>query len=167
MDFSDAWDHFRHDEYRKGFEKALPSAAGNMVRGRREQLEGQTLKGYGPKFFGKEQIGITKFELLLRYMSLAPVRLQKISEVQWSDKQIKAKYLKMRNSMLRKYKHYHVLPYNKRSPEYLIKLENERNHYNELVNTLDPKTLIPYATDPWLKRQLKTAFKPSKFERNR
>jgi dCMP deaminase len=167
VDFSDAWDHFRHDEYRKGFEKALPSAAGNMVRGRREQLEGQTLKGYGPKFFGKEQIGITKFELLLRYMSLAPVRLQKISEVQWSDKQIKAKYLKMRNSMLRKYKHYHVLPYNKRSPEYLIKLENERNHYNELVNTLDPKTLIPYATDPWLKRQLKTAFKPSKFERNR
>ena len=166
-DWYDAYGHFRYGETSKGFEDLLPAAFGNVKKGMREAEEGITLQSYGKKFYGKKQITITPFEEYLRYFSLAPIRLQKIQEKQWSDKQIRTKYERMRRRLYSRYKAYLAKPFHKRDPGYLIKLENKRNHYNSLVNTLDQKRKIPYITTKGLARNLKAANTPDIYERNR
>ncbi|MDA3807192.1 MAG: hypothetical protein PF440_04680 [Thiomicrorhabdus sp.] len=167
LDVIKAIDHFHYDEYSKATEVFMFSMLGNIVKGKREYYEGITTAGYGPKYYGKEAIKTSEYEFLLRILSLTPNRLQIIGAKQWSEKKQKAKYDKIRKGMLRKYKHYLAKPSGKRSAERLYTLEVARQHYNEQVSELDPNLLVPYATNAWLIRNLKTAFKPSKFERNR
>ena len=138
-----------------------------MIKAKREYTEGLTTEGYIPKFYGQDPIKLTKYEFLLRFLSLTPNRIQKISEKQWSETKQKAKYSRMRSGILREYRHYFVKPPSERNPERLYTLALRRQHYNEQVSELNPNLFIPYATDPWLVRNLKASFKASKRERYR
>ncbi|RLC08769.1 MAG: hypothetical protein DRI24_22845, partial [Deltaproteobacteria bacterium] len=167
LDVAKAIDHFRYDEYSKATEALMPLVIGNIVKGKREYYEGVTTGGYGPKYYGPNAVKSSEYEFLLRTLSLTPNRLQKVGAKQWSEKKQRAKYDKMRKGILRKYKHYLVKSPADRNPDRLYTLALARHHYNEMVSELSPNKLIPYATDKWLMRNLKTTFKPDRFERTR
>ncbi len=161
-DLINAYEHFKFDEYSKMAEDLLPSAFGNMYKGVREAEEGLSTTIYKPVFFGQEKVKLTTYEKLLRALSFAPARIQKIRDINWSEKQRRAKYTKLRSDLLRRYNAYFAQPYYKRNREDLIYLHSLRAKYNDLVNTLKDKSNIPVATNKWLATQIKRAQKAPK-----
>jgi len=156
----------RHGEWSKAIEKALPSAAGTPLKALRVRREGATTKGYAPKFFGKEQIGITGPEIALMMMAFNPARTSGETEKQWHEKLTKMSYKKDRDKINRAMRRY-TLRDSKLNPKQVVKIQSMMNDYNKRVSNSSPTLNEKYLSWSKLHQNLQQSMKPSAYERAR
>jgi len=129
--------------------------------------EGVTTGSYAPVYYGDKQLKGTFAESVLRMFSFSPSRLSGIRDKQWSETKVRQEYTKERSNILRKYKRYYTISIKDRHPEDLLSLANEVRAYNDSTYQSKRTLMIPFINYKWLQSNLKQAFKPSKYERQR
>ena len=83
---------FGKGEVSKGFEKALPTGMGTMLKANREQREGITTGGYSPIWYGDEPLKTTGGGSVARFFGFNPSVTSGVREKLWSEKRIEQKY---------------------------------------------------------------------------
>ena len=145
----------------KSFEKAAPTGFGNLVRAYRESTEGATTWTNAPKFFGREQIKLSPVEAFYRTLSFNPARINRISEIQYSDKKLEQKYKERRDDIFAKFKRYWINGLYDES-EY-ANLLAEVSNYNEDAGQASQTIITPKL----IRMAYKRAWLPPKRERER
>jgi hypothetical protein len=152
----------------KGFEKMLPLALGNILKGIREGTEGVTTGSNAPVFHGKDPLVADTVDALLRMLSFNPSRIAAIREKQWRETMIEAKYRTMRSEIYARFKRFYLGDKKDRSKAKYIDLIAEVREYNTRVKGRGLLAKgIPLISKATLKSNLRRAFRPSKRERLR
>lgn len=165
----DVWDaakHFRHREWSKGAEKALPTFLETPLKGYRFYTEGVTTKTYSPVFYGEDQLKADELELFMMAFSFNTARLSGIREKQWKEKNVQGSFSKDRQNILRRLKKIKMSsdPENIKA---LARIQEEIDDFNLRVETAPARYKVNYLTWTQLNRSLRQAMKPSKFEKQR
>lgn len=153
--------HAKRGEGLKAIEALLPTAFGSMSKSWREGHEGVTTGNYGSVFYGNEPLTASDYDAFLRFFSFNPSRLSGIREMQWHEKQVKAKYQEDKTAIYAEIKRLR-LKGEGISPEVLKAIYR----YNERVALAGRPDIKPI-TMKGIKSMLKRNQKASKLERNR
>ncbi|MGD9212820.1 MAG: hypothetical protein PVI90_18695, partial [Desulfobacteraceae bacterium] len=145
----------------------MPNFLANPLRALRER-EGVTTWSNTPIFYGNEPVVADNAETFLRTLSFSPARLATISEKQWKERKVEAKYLDMRRDIYARFKSFYGKRPNKRSEKEMVSLLVEVKEYNERVKGRGLRQKgIPFITSKSIKNNLRRAFRPPKKERLR
>jgi len=153
--------HLRRGEIGKGLEAIAPTAIGSMSKAWRENTEGVTTGNYGSVFYGDEPLKADTFDAALRFLSFNPAKISGIREKQWNEREVAEKYQSRKREIYAKIKRLHI-----QGKEITPELMKEIATYNERVIGSGRGDIKPI-TPKGIRRMLKTANTPSKFERGR
>jgi hypothetical protein len=156
--------HFWHGETSKGFEKALPGALGNMLKGHREKTEGLTKENYSPVIEDSKYVKGTDLDFVRRFMSFAPAELSTVRNVAWKESEVQRKYQDKRASIAREFNRLSLQGKPATDPEW-AELWKDISVYNKRASNVDPKYGVPYIDYNWLKQTYMSNFKPDKYGR--
>jgi hypothetical protein len=161
LDTKKGFDHILKGEMAKGVEALLPTAFGSFSKSIREHNEGITTGNYGSVFYGDEPLKASTADAFIRFLSFNPSRLSGIREMQWHERQVKARYQADKTAIYAKIKR---LDINGKglTPEILKEIYS----YNERVIGADRRDLSRI-TPSSIRSMLKRNKKASKLEMNR
>ena len=157
---------FGKGEVSKGFEKALPTGIGTMLKANREQREGVTTGGYSPVWYGEEPLKTTGGGSVARFFGFNPSVTSGVREKLWSEKRIERKYADERkriNDRIRRL----VLQNNGRIPrEDMDEIRGEVARYNERARGLAVPG-VPLIKASTIRQAIRSAKRPPRKERLR
>jgi len=153
--------------YREGFEKAAPTAIGNISKSFREQHQGVTTRSGNPVFFGKEQIKGTSYDTFLRLLAFSPTGIAEKRDIKWAEQTTRARYNKQKSDLYKRYKRLHSKPPHKRDRNKALVLRADIRDFNQEIRD---RKITRYVVPITLK-SLRSAFrrmkKPPKGDRLR
>jgi hypothetical protein len=157
---------FGKGEVSKGFEKALPTGMGTMLKAGREQREGVTTGGYSPVWYGEEPLKTTGGGSVARFFGFNPSVTSGVREKLWSEKRIEQKYAGERkriNDRIRRL----VLQNGGRIPrEDMDEIRGEVARYNERARGLAVPG-VPLIKASTIRQAIRSAKRPPRKERLR
>lgn len=164
-DLYDSLVYFSKAEWMKGAEKFFPTAAGSVIKARRESTEGVTTGTYLPVFYGSERLKADPIDAALRYLSFNPSRLSGIREKQWRELKVIEAYTKRRSEIKRKLNH--MLVNGTASEEKWADIFNKIQEYNNNAMAIPDKYRITIINDKWVIRAIRDTEIPKKREKIR
>lgn len=157
---------FGKGEVSKGFEKALPTGMGTMLKANREQREGITTGGYSPIWYGDEPLKTTGGGSVARFFGFNPSVTSGVREKLWSEKRIEQKYASERkriNDRIRRL----VLQNGGRIPrEDMDEIRGEVARYNERARGLSIPG-VPLIKASTIRQAIRSAMRQPRKERLR
>lgn len=148
----------------KGTEKVMPRAVGTVMQGYREYTEGVTTKKGAPVFSGREQIKENFLDALLKSLSFNPARIQRMKDIERSEKLTEFEYRDRRSAINSKFLEFFLRKPEDRSKVDLVDLIDQLKSYNERIRDRGLAGVEPMITSESLKMYISKNMKPSKRE---
>ncbi|MCP3940932.1 MAG: PLxRFG domain-containing protein, partial [Desulfobacteraceae bacterium] len=153
--------------YQEGFEKILPAAVGNVLKGYRESTSGVTTRSGSPVFWGKEQIKGDSIDMILRMLSFNPTNISKKKEIQWSEYRTQARYRAKKSEIIKKFKSQMNIAIDKRNRHDILKIKADIRDFNAEIKNKKLTRFGLLITDKSLKDAKRRNVKAPKRERLR
>jgi hypothetical protein len=163
VDLYQAGENILRGNVYKGVEKAMPRAIGTVMQASREYSQGVTTKYNAPVWFGNEQMQPSLYDTTLRILGFNPARLQRMKDIEWSEKKVTNEYRETRTEINSRIRAFFMQPPAERTLEAWVPILEDIMAYNQRVQTRQPG-LQPVITPKSITTMLKTQMKPTKRE---
>ncbi len=148
----------------KGTERVMPRAVGTIMQGYRKYTEGLTTKTNTPMFFGREQIKENFLDFALKSLSFNPARIQKMKDIEWSEKEVWKDYRDRRVAIESKFLKFFLQPEGDRDKTKMVNLVDMVQDYNTRVKSHGLAGVEPMLTGDSLRTHLIRNLKPTEKE---